>query len=68
VAAAARWSGNRSRTDLLVDIGLGRKIATIVAKRLAQLMAERGARPDAVTLTLGRFGQRRQWPRRRRAW
>ena len=51
-----RWSGNRSRTDLLVDIGLGRKIATIVAKRLAQLMAERGTRPDAVTLTLNKFG------------
>jgi GTP pyrophosphokinase/guanosine-3',5'-bis(diphosphate) 3'-pyrophosphohydrolase len=51
-----RWSGNRSRNDLLVDIGLGRKIATIVAKRLAQLMAERGSRPDAVTLTLTRFG------------
>ena len=51
-----RWSGNRSRADLLVDIGLGRKIATIVAKRLAQLIAERGGRPDAVTLTLNRFG------------
>ena len=51
-----RWSGNRSRTDLMVDIGLGRKIATIVAKRLSLLMAERGSRPDAVTLTLNRFG------------
>ena len=50
-----RWSGNRSRADLLVDIGLGKKIATIVAKRLAGLMAERGIRPDAVTLTLGRY-------------
>ncbi len=55
-AQLIRWSGNRSRADLLVDIGLGRKIATIVAKRLAQLMNERGARPDAVTLTLNRFG------------
>jgi len=53
-----RWSGNRSRADLLVDIGLGRKIATIVAKRLAQLMAERGTRPDVVTLTMNRFGAR----------
>ncbi|MEN9893216.1 MAG: hypothetical protein RLY78_3511, partial [Pseudomonadota bacterium] len=53
--ALIRWSGNRSRTDLLVDIGLGRKIATIVAKRLAQLMRERGNRPDAVTLTLNRY-------------
>ena len=50
-----RWSGNRHRGELMVDIGLGRKIATIVAKRIAQLMAERGARPDAVTLTLGRY-------------
>jgi guanosine-3',5'-bis(diphosphate) 3'-pyrophosphohydrolase len=50
-----RWGGNRSREELLVDIGLGRKIATMVAKRLAQLMAETGSRPDALTLTLGRF-------------
>ena len=50
-----RWSGNRSRADLMSDIALGRKIATIVAKRLAQLMLDRGERPDAVTLTLGRY-------------
>jgi guanosine-3',5'-bis(diphosphate) 3'-pyrophosphohydrolase len=50
-----RWSGNRSRSELLVDIGLGKKIATIVSKRLAQAMTERGARPDAVTLSLGRY-------------
>ncbi|NRF70160.1 bifunctional (p)ppGpp synthetase/guanosine-3',5'-bis(diphosphate) 3'-pyrophosphohydrolase [Aquincola sp. S2] len=50
-----RWSGNRGRGELLTDIGLGRKIATIVAKRAAQLMAERGTRPDALTLTLGRY-------------
>jgi GTP pyrophosphokinase/guanosine-3',5'-bis(diphosphate) 3'-pyrophosphohydrolase len=51
-----RWSGNRNRGDLLVDIGLGKKIATIVAKRMAQMMGERGIKPDAVTLTLGRYG------------
>jgi GTP diphosphokinase / guanosine-3',5'-bis(diphosphate) 3'-diphosphatase len=50
-----RWSGNRGRAELMADIALGRKIATIVAKRLAQLMVDRGARPDAVTLTLGRY-------------
>ena len=50
-----RWSGNRSRGELMVDIGLGRKIAIIVAKRLAGMMAEHGIRPDAVTLTLGRY-------------
>ena len=51
-----RWSGNRNRDELMTDIGLGRKIATIVAKRLARLLAERGTKPDAVLLTLGRYG------------
>ena len=53
--ALVRWSGSRTRADLMVDIGLGRKISSIVAKRLAQLMAERGERADAVALTLGRY-------------
>jgi GTP pyrophosphokinase/guanosine-3',5'-bis(diphosphate) 3'-pyrophosphohydrolase len=53
--ALIRWGGNRSRDDLLIDIGLGRKIAPMVAKRIAQIMAEFGERPDALTLTLGRF-------------
>ena len=53
----ARWSGNRSRAELLIDIGLGRKFAAIVAKRMARLMAERGMRPDAVTLSMGLFSE-----------
>ena len=53
----ARWSGNRHRSELLVDIGLGRKIATIVAKRLTQMMGERGIKPDAVMLTMGRYAK-----------
>jgi GTP diphosphokinase / guanosine-3',5'-bis(diphosphate) 3'-diphosphatase len=54
-----RWSGNRHRGELMVDIGVGRKIASIVAKRLANVMAERGAeRPDAVTLSMRHFGAR----------
>jgi GTP pyrophosphokinase/guanosine-3',5'-bis(diphosphate) 3'-pyrophosphohydrolase len=51
----ARWGGNRNRGELLVDVGLGRKIAVIVAKRLAQFMAEAGIKPDAVTLSLTRY-------------
>ena len=50
-----RWSGNKSRDDLFTDIGLGRKIATIVATRLARLLAEGGIAPDALTLTMGRY-------------
>jgi GTP diphosphokinase / guanosine-3',5'-bis(diphosphate) 3'-diphosphatase len=53
----AKWSGNRHRGDLMIDIGLGRKIAIIVAKRLATMMGERGIKPDAVMLTLGRYAQ-----------
>jgi GTP pyrophosphokinase/guanosine-3',5'-bis(diphosphate) 3'-pyrophosphohydrolase len=55
--AVLRWSGNRSPAELLTDIGLGRKIATIVAKRIAQDLRELGHRPDAVTLSLGRYAQ-----------
>jgi GTP pyrophosphokinase/guanosine-3',5'-bis(diphosphate) 3'-pyrophosphohydrolase len=51
-----RWSANRSRGELLVDIGLGRKLAPIVAKRLAQMMADGGLRPDALTLSMSRYG------------
>jgi GTP pyrophosphokinase/guanosine-3',5'-bis(diphosphate) 3'-pyrophosphohydrolase len=53
--AVLRWSGNRSPAELLTDIGLGKKIATIVAKRIAQDLREQGHRPDAVTLSLNRY-------------
>jgi len=55
--ALLRWSENKTQEELLIDIGLGRKIATMVAKRLAQFMIESGDRPDALTLTLGRYAQ-----------
>jgi guanosine-3',5'-bis(diphosphate) 3'-pyrophosphohydrolase len=50
-----RWSGNRHPGELLIDIGLGKKISTIVAKRMAQLLREQGQKPDAVMLSLGRY-------------
>ncbi|HVO08131.1 MAG TPA: bifunctional (p)ppGpp synthetase/guanosine-3',5'-bis(diphosphate) 3'-pyrophosphohydrolase [Burkholderiaceae bacterium] len=50
-----RWSGNRTRGELLTDIAINKKVPAIVAKRLSQFMAEQGTRPDAVTLTLGRY-------------
>ena len=53
--AVLRWSGNRSPAELRTDIGLGKKIATIVAKRIAQDLREQGHRPDAVTLSLNRY-------------
>ena len=52
---STRWSGSKTREELFTDIGQGRKIATIVAKRMARLMAEHGVKPDPLTLTMGRF-------------
>ena len=50
-----RFTGNRSRSELLTDIGLGKRIATIVAKRLVLLLAEQGERPDALLLSRERY-------------
>jgi GTP pyrophosphokinase len=50
-----RFTGNRSRQELLTDIGLGKRIANIVAKRAVNLLAEAGERPDALLLTRERF-------------
>ena len=51
-----RFTGNRNRAELLTDIGLGKRIGTIVAKRLVSLLdEEKGEKPDALLLTRERF-------------
>ncbi len=50
-----RFTGNKTRQELLTDIGLGKRIANIVGKRVVQLLAETGERPDALLLTRERF-------------
>ena len=50
-----RFTGNRNRAELLTDIGLGKRIASIVGKRLMTLLAERGERPDALLITRERY-------------
>jgi GTP pyrophosphokinase len=50
-----RFTGNRNRSELLVDIGLGKRIASIVAKRMATLLSESGEKPNAVLLSRERF-------------
>lgn len=50
-----RFTGNRSRVELLMEIGMGRRIASIVAKRLATLLIEGGAKPNALLLTRERY-------------
>jgi GTP pyrophosphokinase len=53
-----RFSGNKSRAELLTDIGLGKRIASIVAKRLRALLTDSGEKTDAVLLTRERFAMR----------
>ncbi|MFT3719742.1 RelA/SpoT family protein [Pseudorhodoferax sp.] len=50
-----RFSGNRTRAELMTDIGLGKRIASIVAKRLKVMVTEGGAKPDALLMTRERY-------------
>jgi GTP diphosphokinase / guanosine-3',5'-bis(diphosphate) 3'-diphosphatase len=50
-----RFTGSRTRDELLTDIGLGKRIATIVAKRLVNMLGELGQKPDALLITRERF-------------
>ncbi len=50
-----RFTGSRNREELLTDLGLGKRIASIVAKRLMTLLSESGEKPDAVLMTRERY-------------
>jgi len=50
-----RFSGNKNKSELLADIGLGKRIASIVAKRLLTLLTDSGEKHDALLLTRERF-------------
>ena len=50
-----RFTGNRSREEMMTDIGLGKRSANMVAKRLVTLLAAEGVKPDALLLTHARY-------------
>ena len=50
-----RFTGNKSRTELLADIGTGKRIANMVGKKLAVLLAEAGHKPDALLISTERY-------------
>ncbi len=50
-----RFTGNRTENELLSDIGMGKRIASMVAKKLAAIMTEAGQRPDPLLITTARF-------------
>ncbi|MEY3793717.1 MAG: putative pyrophosphokinae pyrophosphokinae [Pseudomonadota bacterium] len=50
-----RFTGSKSLEELQVDIGLGKRVASIVARRLAKLLSEIGQKPDPLLLSRERF-------------
>ena len=50
-----RFTGNRTREEMMTDIGLGKRSASMVAKRLVTMLAAQGVRPDALMLTHARY-------------
>ncbi len=51
-----RFAGNRNRRELLTDLGLGKRIAGMVAKKLAALLGEIGHKPDVLLISQERYG------------
>jgi len=49
------FTGSKTKAELLTDIGLGKRVASIVAKRLATLLSDTGLKPDALLLSRERF-------------
>ena len=50
-----RFTGNRTRAELLTDVGLGKRIASMIAKRVVSLLAEKGEKPDALLMSRERY-------------
>ncbi|WP_137920857.1 bifunctional (p)ppGpp synthetase/guanosine-3',5'-bis(diphosphate) 3'-pyrophosphohydrolase [Hydrogenophaga sp. 2FB] len=55
-----RFTGNKSREELLSDIGMGKRIANMVGKKLAVLLAETGLKPDALLISTERYASGRE--------
>lgn len=54
-----RFTGNRNRAELLSDIGMGKRIANMVGKKLSVLLAETGLKPDALLISTERYASGR---------
>ncbi|MFA6616275.1 MAG: bifunctional (p)ppGpp synthetase/guanosine-3',5'-bis(diphosphate) 3'-pyrophosphohydrolase, partial [Hydrogenophaga sp.] len=51
-----RFAGSKSRAELLSDIGMGKRIASMIGKKLAVLLTETGVKPDTLLISRERFG------------
>ncbi len=50
-----RFTGSHTKDELLTDIGIGKRVASIVAKRMVLFLSEQGERPDPLLISKERF-------------
>ena len=50
-----RFTGNRNADELLADIGMGKRIASMVGKKMAVLLTETGVKPDLLLISTERY-------------
>ena len=55
-----RFTGNRNKDELLADIGIGKRIAGMVSKKMAMLLGEQGIKPDVVLISQERYSPQQE--------
>jgi GTP pyrophosphokinase len=55
-----RFTGNRNPDELLADIGIGKRIASMVGKKLASLLAEQGVKPNVILISQERYSPQQE--------
>ena len=50
-----RFTGSRNREELVTDIGTGKRIASMIGKKLAVLLSDSGLKPDVLLISHERY-------------
>ena len=54
-----RFTGSRNREELVTDIGTGKRIASMIGKKLAVLLSDSGLKPDVLLISHERYASGR---------
>lgn len=55
-----RSTGSRNKQELLADIGMGKRIAGIVSKKMAMLLSEQGVKANVVLISQERYSPQQE--------
>jgi GTP pyrophosphokinase len=55
-----RSTGNHSKNELLTDIGVGKRIASMASKKMAMLLTELGVKADLVLISQERYSPQQE--------